>query len=256
MEEHSTGGIGYLAGEWPLDLQKPTIVFIHGAGGSSLFWHNQIKGLSARVNTVAVDLTGHGRSSGAGKQLVTDYAEVVVKFITETGIQDPILCGWSLGGGIVQQVLLDQPNLLKAGILLGTGARMKVAPTIFETIDKDYHGFVDWLCKICVSKKTDPQKIHPFREDMLRCRPEVVSGDFRACDRFDVSDYVHAIEKPVLVVTAEEDKLTPSKIGEFLEKRMRTASRIHIADAGHLVPMEKPQETNQAILGFLDAVVL
>jgi pimeloyl-ACP methyl ester carboxylesterase len=256
MQERNTNGIGYLAGDWPLDSQKPTIIFIHGAGGSSLFWHDQIKGLSARVNTVAIDLTGRGRSSGAGKQVVADYAEVVVKFITETGIQDPILCGLSLGGAIVQQVLLDHPKLLKAGILIGTGPSMKVAPTFFESIDKDYNGFVDWLCKICVSKKTDPQKIRLFREDILRCRAEVVSGDFRACDRFDVSDQVHAIETPVLVVTAEEDKLTPPKVGEFLEKSIRTASRIHITDAGHLVPVEKPEETNQAILRFLDAVDL
>ncbi len=144
MQELQAGGIGYLAGDWPLDLQKPTIVFMHGAGGSRLIWHDQIKGLSARVNTVALDLPGHGRSSGTGKRTIADYAEVVVKFITETGIQDPILCGLSLGGAIVQQVLLNQPNLLKAGILFGTGASMKVAPTIFESIDKDYNGFVDW----------------------------------------------------------------------------------------------------------------
>lgn len=256
MKERSAGGIGYLAGDWPLDLHKSTIIFIHGAGGSSLFWQAQVKGLSGRVNAVAVDLTGHGRSSGTGKQAIADYAEVVVKFITETGIQDPILCGLSLGGAIVQQVLLDQPNLLKAGILLGTGTSMKVAPAFFESIDKDYKGFVDWLCKICVSKKTDPQKIRSFREDMLRCRPEVVAGDFRACDRFDVSNQVHAIMTPVLVVTAEEDKLTPPKVGESLEKRITSASRIHIENAGHLAPMEKPQETNQAILSFLDAADL
>ena len=252
MQELQTSGIGYLAGAWPLDTQKPTIVFIHGAGGSSIFWQNQIIGLCDRFNTIALDLPGRGRSPGAGKQAVADYAEIVVKFIAQTDIADPILCGLSMGGAIVQQVLLDQPELPKGGVLIGTGARMAVAPAFFETIDKDYNGFVDWMCKICVSKKTDPPKIRPFREDLLRCRPEVVSGDFRACDRFDVSEQVHSIEVPVMVITAEEDKLTPPKFGEFLHKRIRTASRVHIADAGHLVPMEKPGETNQAILRFHD----
>ena len=255
MQELQTGRIGYLAGAWPLDSQKPTIVFIHGAGGSSIFWQDQIMGLSDRFNTIAVDLPGRGRSPGAGKQAVADYAEIIVKFIAQTVITDPILCGLSMGGAIVQQVLLDQPELLKGGVLIGTGARLAVAPTFFETIDKDYNGFVDWMCKICVSKKTDAQKIRPFREDMLRCRPAVVSGDFRACDRFDVSDQVHSIEVPVLVVTAEEDKLTPPKFGELLEKRIRTASRVHIPDAGHLVPMEKPEETNQAILRFHEEIL-
>ena len=250
--ERETEGIAYLAGDWPLDPEKSTLVFIHGAGGSSAFWQEMITGLSARVNTVAIDLPGRGRSNGPGKQKIEDYASAVADFITEINIPDPILCGLSMGGAIVQQMLLDYPDRLKAGILIGTGARMKVAAAFFETIEKDYSGFVDWLCKICVSKKTDPPKIHPFREDMLRCRPEVTLGDFRACDRFDAVVQIPAIQAPVLVVTAEEDKLTPPKLGEFLEKSIKKASRTHIMDAGHLVSMEKPEETNQAILKFID----
>jgi len=252
MLERKTSGIGYLAGDWPLDSHKSTLIFIHGAGGSSTFWQEQIKGLSGRVNTLAIDLPGHGRSNSEAKLKIADYAEVVIKFITEIDIPDPILCGLSMGGAIVQQMLLDYPDRLKAGILIGTGARMKVAAAFFETIEKDYSGFVDWLCKICVSKKTDPPKIHPFREDLLRCRPEVTLADFRACDRFDAVVQIPAIQAPVLVVTAEEDKLTPPKLGEFLEKSIKKASRTHIMDAGHLVSMEKPEETNLAILKFID----
>ena len=255
MEERSAGDIACLVSEWPLDFQKLTLIFIHGAGGSSLFWQEQVKGLSDRVNAVAVDLPGRGRSTGAGKQTIAEYADTVVRFISETGIPDPILCGFSMGGAIVQQVLLDHPGLLTAGILIGTGARMAVAPAFFEKIESDYNGFVDWLCKICISKKTEPHRIDPFRVDMLGCRPVVVSDDFRACDRFDAADSVHAIAAPVLVITGKEDRLTPPEFGEFLESRIQSASRIDIADAGHLVPMEKPEETNQAIMGFLDTAV-
>ena len=252
MQERKTNGIGYLAGKWPLDPEKSTIVFIHGAGGSSTFWQEQIKGLSTRVNTLAIDLPGRGRSHREGEQEIADYAEAVVKFITEIHIPDPILCGLSLGGAIAQQVLLDYPDRLKAGILIGTGARMPVAPAFFETIQKDYNGFVDWLCKICVSKNTDSKIVNPFREDLLRCKPEITLGDFRACDRFDVADRLAAIEAPVLVVTTEEDKLTPPEYGEFLEKQIKNASRAHIMDAGHIVPLEKSEEMNKTILKFLD----
>ncbi len=145
MKERSAGGIGYLVSDWPLDFQKPTIIFIHGAGGSSRVWHNQIVGLSASLNAVAVDLPGRARSTGSGKQTIAEYADTVVKFITDLKIPDPILAGLSMGGAIVLQVLLDQPNLLKAGILFGTGARMAVSPAFFDKIEKDYDGFVDWL---------------------------------------------------------------------------------------------------------------
>jgi pimeloyl-ACP methyl ester carboxylesterase len=252
MQERKTNGIGYLAGDWPLDLEKSTIVFIHGAGGSSVFWQAQIDDLSARVNTLAIDLSGRGRTNGEGQQKIEDYADAVVSFLSEIDISDPILCGLSMGGAIAQQVLLDYPDRLKAGILIGTGARMKVAPAFFETIEKDYSSFVDWLCKICVSKNTDSKIVKPFREDLLRCKPEVTLGDFRACDGFDIADRLHAIEAPALVVTAEDDKLTPPDSGDFLEKHIKNASRAHIMDAGHIMPMERPDEINKTILKFLD----
>jgi pimeloyl-ACP methyl ester carboxylesterase len=256
MLKRQTNGLGYLVAEWPLDPEKSTIVFIHGAGGSSAFWQEMIKGLSDRVNTVAIDLPGRGRSKGPGRQKIEDYADAVVDSITQIGIPDPILCGLSLGGAIAQQILLDYPNLLKAAILIGTGARMKVAPAFFESIENDYNNFVEWLCKICVSKKTDPNMITLLREDMLRCQPEITHGDFRACDRFDVADQLATIEAPVLVVTAEEDKLTPPKLGEFLEKQIKNASRAHIMDAGHIVPIEKSGELVEEILKFLDQTEL
>lgn len=252
MLERETNGIGYLAGDWPLDPEKSTLVFIHGAGGSGAFWQAQIKGLSSRVNTLAIDLPGRGRSIGDGRQTIAGYAEDVAGFLNEIDIQTPIICGLSMGGAIAQQMLLAYPKRLKAGILIATGAKMEVAPAFFETIEKDYKAFTGWLSKICVSKKTDPHKADPFREDLLRCRPEVTINDFRACDRFDVVDQISAINSPVLVVTAEEDKLTPPKFGEFLEKEIKNASRVHIMDAGHIVPIENPDEVNKTITKFLD----
>jgi len=80
MLERETNGIGYLAGDWPLDPEKSTLVFIHGAGGSGAFWQAQIKGLSSRVNTLAIDLPGRGRSIGDGRQTIAGYAEDVAGF--------------------------------------------------------------------------------------------------------------------------------------------------------------------------------
>jgi pimeloyl-ACP methyl ester carboxylesterase len=254
MLERETHHIGYLAGDWPLDPEKSTLVFIHGAGGSSAFWQEMLPGLSARANTVAIDLPGRGRSKGPGRQKIEDYASVVADFLAEINTPDPILCGLSMGGAIAQQALLDYPNRLKAAILIGTGARMKVAPAIFESIEADYNNFVDWLGKICISKHTDSKVRNPFMEDLLRSRPEITLGDFRACDRFDVADRLTAIETPVLVVTAEDDKLTPPMYGAALEKGIKNASRVHIMDAGHIVPLEKPDEVNTAIMQFLDQI--
>jgi pimeloyl-ACP methyl ester carboxylesterase len=252
MQERKTNGIGYLAGDWPLDPEKSTIVFIHGAGGSSLFWQAQVKGLVARANTIAIDLPGRGRSGNEGRNTVEDYAEAVVVFIKEINAPNPIPCGLSMGGAVTQQLLLDYQDLFKAGVLISTGSRLKVTPVIFETIEKDYHEFVNMIGKLAASKNTDPGLVEPFQQDTARCKAETTHGDFRACDSFDASNHLSSIEVPVLVVTAEDDRLTPPKYGDFLEKHIKNASRAHIKDAGHIVPIEKPDEINKAILKFLD----
>lgn len=252
MEERKTNGIGYNTGDWPLDPAKSTIVFIHGAGGSSAFWAGQVQGLVARVNTVAVNLPGHGSSGGDGKTRIDDYAKAVDDFISQMNIPKPILCGLSMGGAITQQLLLDYRQKISAGILISTGARLKVAPVIFETIENDYGAFLEMVAKLAASSKTESKLVQPFKNEMARCSPKITHGDFQACNRFDVLERLSAIEVPVLVVSAQDDHLTPPKYADALQKGIKNASRTHIMDAGHIVPVEKPAEVNQAILGFLD----
>jgi len=251
MEDRKTNGIGYITGRWPLDPAKSTIVFIHGAGGSSAFWAAQVQGLDARVNTVALDLPGHGRSGGNGKTKIEDYVQAVIDFIKQVDMPTPIPCGLSMGGAITQQLLLDYQDQFKAGILISTGAKLKVAAAIFEAIENDYNGFVDMVGQLAASKKTDPGLVQSIKDEMIRCKPEITHGDFKACNRFNTIERLSSIKVPILVVSAQDDKLTPPKYADVLEKTIKNAARAHIMDAGHVVPIEKPAEVNQVILEFL-----
>ena len=252
MDARKINGIFYIAGKWPLDQARSTIVFIHGAAGSCVFWEAQIKGLAARTNTVAIDLPGHGRSDGPGEDKVEGYTRAVKEF-TEA-IESPriLLCGISMGGAIVMQLLIDYRKRFRAGILISTGARLTVAPALFETIQNDYDAFVKMLAKFAASSKSNPKVSQLFQQHLAMSNSKVALGDFRACDDFNVVGKLSSIEVPALIVTAEDDKLTPPKYGEFLEKEIKNVRRTHIRAAGHIVPMEKPDDVNKAIVDFLD----
>jgi pimeloyl-ACP methyl ester carboxylesterase len=252
MEEREIGGVGFVAGRWPLDAEKSTIVFIHPSAGTGQFWQSQVKDLAERVNTVALDLPGHGRSGKNGKNTIEDYARAVLEFIAAADIPHPIPCGLSIGSAIVLQLLLDHAKQFQAGILIGTGAKLKVLPMIFEAIEKDYSGLVEMLCKFAASEKTAPEVIQPFRDDLQKCDPRVTLGDFEACNGFDVMERLAEISVPVMVISAQDDKLTPPKYADFIESAIPNTTRAHISDAGHIAPLEKPGEVNQAIIEFLD----
>jgi pimeloyl-ACP methyl ester carboxylesterase len=253
MHQRTHGEIAFTCGRWPFDPGRATLVFIHGAGESSVLWPAQVEGLKDRANTVALDLPGHGRSGGGARDRIPDYARVVLEFIRGVDAPRPVPCGLSMGGAITQQLLLDAPDRFAAGVIVSSGARLRVLPSMFALMRSDFPGYVALIDRLGFSEKTPAGVKQPFLEDSLWAAPEVAAGDFGACDRFDVMARLGAIRVPVLVISAEDDRLTPPKYAEFLEAHIPGASRTHIRDAGHFVPIEKPAEVNAAITRFLDA---
>jgi pimeloyl-ACP methyl ester carboxylesterase len=254
MEQRLEAGLFFNASAWPLDPEKRTLVFIHGSGGSKILWDNQVRSLGEVANVVAPDLPGHGKSPGSAYTTVPEYAQTVATFIKGIQAPRPIPVGLSLGGAIVLQLLVDYPKMFQAGVLMCTGAKLKVMPQIFEMIEKDFTAFVEGSAQLAASPKTDPARLRPLLDSNLKCPPSVSSGDFKACDQFDIRERLQEIKAKVLVVTGEDDQLTPPKYGEYLATHIQGAHRVHIMDAGHLLPVEKPEELNQALRNFLGSL--
>jgi pimeloyl-ACP methyl ester carboxylesterase len=89
---------------------------------------------------------------------------------------------------------------------------------------------------------------------MAECPPDVTLGDFLACNSFDVMEQVSKIDSPVLVLTASNDKMTPTKYGTYLASHIRRSTIVNIEDAGHLSPMEQPEQVTRAILEFVESL--
>ena len=99
--------IEFEAGCWPLDPDADTIVFIHGSGGTNVLWQAQTASLAGEFNTVALNLPGHGNSDGTGMDRMEEYARRVSEFIRSINVKKPVVCGLSIGGAIVFQLLID-----------------------------------------------------------------------------------------------------------------------------------------------------
>ncbi|MBN2027199.1 MAG: alpha/beta hydrolase [Actinobacteria bacterium] len=251
MHESKSDGIAFIAGRWPLDPDLPTMVFIHGSGGSNIMWRAQVETLSREMNTIALDLPGHGASEGEGMDCITGYAAIVDDFVASLCITQPVVCGLSIGGGIVLQLLLDMPQKYKAGIVVNSGARLRVMPLIFETLEKNFEGFINGSYTFSISEKTDPALVKPLVDSMAQCPPAITRGDFTACDTFDVMERLGEIEVPFLVIASADDKMTPVKYGTFMADHIENSTLVVIEDAGHLCPMEKPAEVSRAISEFV-----
>jgi len=90
---------------------------------------------------------------------------------------------------------------------------------------------------------------------MLQCRPEVLYGDFLACDQFDIVKEIEEINLPTLILCGDEDQLTPLKYSQFLHSRIKGSKLEVLPNAGHMVMMESPQVFNEKIGKFIEEVL-
>ena len=230
---------------------KETILFIHGAGGGQYTWSYQKGFFEREFNPVIIELPGHGESGGEGEEEVGKYAEQVYVFLKALGLQNVFLIGHSMGGAIAQTLALTHAELIKGIVLVGTGARLKVFPMIFDGIKNDFEETVRKINQFAFSRRVQTDLIEKGVSFMLECRPEVVYGDFLACDRFDLMNEVEKIVLPALILCGDEDQLTPLKYSEFLNSRIKGSKLEVLPNAGHMVMMEAPQAFNERVREFI-----
>ena len=100
-----------------------TIVFVHGNVSSSLFWQPLMLSLPEGVRALAIDLRGFGDSETLpvdATRGVGDFSEDVAAVLDELGAGAAHFVGWSMGGGVVMQLLLDRPDLVRSLTLVST----------------------------------------------------------------------------------------------------------------------------------------
>jgi pimeloyl-ACP methyl ester carboxylesterase len=231
----------------------PALILIHGAGGSHLHWLAALRRMPG-ATVYAVDLPGHGRSEGPGREHIEDYVADIVRFMDAVGVSRGVLVGHSMGGAIAQMTALMAPERVAGLVLVGTGARLRVAPALLDGILQDARGALALITEWAWGPEADPAMVARGRQMMARVNPRVVWGDFAACDRFDIRERVGEITAPTLVITGSEDRMTLPRFGQWLAERIPGARFVLVEGAGHMVMLEKPDQVASAVLEWLKAV--
>ncbi|MGI8531649.1 MAG: alpha/beta fold hydrolase [Geodermatophilaceae bacterium] len=89
------------------------VVLIHGNVSSSVFWQSLMLALPGRYRPLAVDLRGFGGTDPLpvdATRGLRDFADDVAATVDTLGLDTVHLVGWSMGGGVAMQYLLDHPD--------------------------------------------------------------------------------------------------------------------------------------------------
>jgi pimeloyl-ACP methyl ester carboxylesterase len=201
----------------------------------------------------SLDLPGHGESEGRGDDTISGYLQQVLGWLDSIRLTRVVWVGHSMGGAISLTAALTAPERTAGLVLVGTGARLRVNPAIMGAVGQPatFPQAVDTIIKWAFSPQASERLTRLARNRMAQTPPEVLLGDFSACDRFDAMARLGEISVPTLVICGKDDKLTPEKYSHYLAESIPNASLHVIEAAGHMVMLERPKQVAEAVRDFL-----
>ncbi|MCL4394311.1 MAG: alpha/beta fold hydrolase, partial [Chloroflexi bacterium] len=229
------------------------VLFVHGAAANHAVWGAQLRAVGEIARALAVDLPGHGRSAPPGGRTIGAYADSVLRLLDALGLARAVLVGHSMGGAIAQTVALEHADRVTALVLVSTGARLRVLPTILDGIlDPDrFESIANLVVDNSYAAGLDVGLRTRALSEFRACPPAIAHGDFTACNAFDILPRLSEIAPPTLVVCGRDDRMTPLKYSEFLAAHLLHARLIVVDRAGHSVMIENPAAVNQVLVDFL-----
>ena len=238
--------------DWDGDAQdeRPPLVLVHGAGGTHLHWPPQLRRLRD-TDVYGLDLPGHGHSRGQGHDSIAAYREMILAWAKALSLRRFVLVGHSMGGAIGQEFALHYADRLAGLVLVSSGARLRVHPSILQGVQEDFPATAKLICDWALSQSASDRSKRLYLRALLEVNPTVLLGDFWACDAFDVRERLGDISVPTLVIGGTEDRLTPPKFSEYLREHIPDAQLLMVDRAGHMVMLEQPAVVTEAIADFL-----
>ena len=230
---------------------KP-MVFVHGACENSSFWDHQ-RVLSDNYRYLALDLPSHGKSKpiANGPVQIKQYADIVMEFVSKTCKEKPVLVGHSMGGAIALLSAIEHPDELRGAVLVGTGAKLGVLPSIREGLRTR---FGDTVRSVVGPRQfastTNLEVIRFVTNEIMKCKCEVASADYEACNGFDVRQKLQTIRLPMLIMVGEEDKMTPVTWSTYLKENIPKSRLVILKESSHLPMLERPGDFNRHLGDF------
>jgi pimeloyl-ACP methyl ester carboxylesterase len=228
------------------------VLLVHGAGGSSLLFSELVTLLGRSRRTVALDLPGHGGSGSPEpwppvEELLERYAHTVEELAEKLGLGPLVLVGHSMGGAVAQLLALRSPERVRALVLLATGARLRVDPSVLSAIRDHFDELPALLAATSYSPASDRRQVEAWARAQVQSSREVMLADFEACAHFDLREHVGALRMPVSILSASDDLLTPPKVQARFVELVPRARLVPLSRTGHFLHVERPDAVAAAI---------
>jgi pimeloyl-ACP methyl ester carboxylesterase len=261
---------------WAQDQGSGTpLVLVMGANSSSAAWPDElVSRLSAQHRVIRYDHRDTGRSSAGFDEHpygLTDLAADVVKLLDALEIPAAHLVGMSMGGYLVQLLLLDHPERVLSGTIFATTALGSWEdeslpgpdPRLLELWEHlgDERGpeakmafrLQHWRMLNGAELPFDEQEFRDQEQRVIEHAGNDISPTAHARanqDGLDRGAELATVQVPVLVLEAPEDPINPQPNAQYIAERIAGAQLVRIPGMGHALPRVVLEPLADALLSF------
>jgi pimeloyl-ACP methyl ester carboxylesterase len=248
--------------------EGPEIVLLHAGVCDSRMWNPQWETFTRSHRVLRFDFRGYGRSPLEPGPFAS--ARDVIELMDREGFQRGALVGVSLGGRVALEIALAEPERVAALVLVGSGLpghawseELKAtweeeesalrSGNLDAAVERSLRTWVDGPRR--TPEDVDPQ-VRARAREMQRRAFELyasVEDDEEELLVEDVAERLGEIKAPTLVLVGEEDVADIHAIADRLVREIPNARLEKIADTAHVPSMERPEEFDRLVLGFLEA---
>lgn len=257
--------------------EGPVVLLVHGVGTSLVAWWRNIQPLAdAGFTVLAPDLPGHG-DSDKPKRLSYDpsaRAHLVAQFLNALNVDRAHLVGNSAGGLVAALFALEHPKKTDRLVLVASGGlgrriswflRLISLPVVGEVLYRPrLHSLMGISRKLFYEQPSFPREVLTEME-RVRALPgstRAALSSIRSCIDYRglreqrlVLDRLHRLTAPLLTVWGENDRLIPASHADSVRETMPQSVVRTIPRCGHWPQMEKADEFNVLVTGFLEGTL-
>ncbi len=259
MELQIDQKVAYVAtGNRDLDPGRETVVFIHGAGQDHTIWVLPTRYFARHQrNVLAVDLPGHGRSTGPALRTVEEMADWMVRVLDTAGLKTAAVVGHSMGSLVALETAARHPDQIRAVAMVGISVPMPVNDKLLSSAEANDHAALEMLtlwghslsAQIGGSATPGMWMVGCGIRLLERSAPGVLHAALEACNEYRVGlEHAKKVSGPALLILGKRDVMTPTRAAEDLNRALPNAETVLLEGAGHALLLEQPDEVLDALI--------
>jgi pimeloyl-ACP methyl ester carboxylesterase len=234
----------------------PHVLLVHAGGLDGRMWHPLAERLKDSYRLHMPDLRGHGDTPFPPEEYAD--ADDLVRVLDHLRVRRAIVIGCSFGGWVALQLAITAPERVRAlALFAGTlGDTEEWSPELEAFREQEEAlveaGDIDAAVELNLRTWVREPSIADLVADMSRKAFELQRG-VDAQER-DVPVDLSAITVPVLVVSGGRDFPDFARMADRVAAEVPGAERAEVPDAGHLIPLERPDAAAELLRAWLKRV--